>query len=65
MALNIDHFRCTRLVSLENLLNEINWESLEERQYIEFHRIILLFTRAISDHMCRLMMANFMLGQVL
>jgi hypothetical protein len=22
-------------------------------------------TRAISDHMCRLMMANFMLGQVL
>ena len=31
----------TRLVSLENLSNEINWEPLEERRYI--HRMVLFF----------------------
>lgn len=31
----------TRLVSIENLANELNWESLEKRRY--YHRMILFY----------------------
>jgi hypothetical protein len=50
-----------------NMLKYISLMKTDRKK--EFKNLAVLcdkaFTRAISDHMCRLMMANFMLGQVL
>jgi hypothetical protein len=44
------------MVTDQKFISEIIWDKIY---------ICLKYTRAISNHMCRLMMANFMLGQIL